>query len=325
MRRVSIINQKGGVGKTTTAANLGAALGKAGWRVLLVDLDPQSHLTMHYAPDLDADRPTVYDLLATSCGIDQVILEVRDNIALIPSDVDLVAAQTELAHVAGRQVLLRDALAPLESDYDVVLVDCPPSVGLLTVNALAATYEVLITLQPHFLALQGMAKLHETVTLVHRHINPNLRICGIVICMHEAGTRLAGEVIDDLEQFLEAFRRVGVAWSDARLFNTRIRRNIKLAESPSHGKTIFEYAPGSHGAKDYADLALEIFGVPEVQAEDQPSADESETKGRQPESSEVGEAVIASAEAPSRAVADLDTSNVTQPVQFDHHDRSALS
>jgi len=266
MRRVSIINQKGGVGKTTTAANLGAALANSGWRVLLIDLDPQSHLTMHYVVDLDEDRPTIYDVMTSSCTIDEAALAVRENIRLVPSDVDLAGAETELAQASGRQIILRDAVEPIAADYDIMLIDCPPSVGLLTVNALAATYEMLIPLQPHFLPLQGLAKLHETVTLVHRHINSRLRIAGIVICIHDAGTRLAGEVIEDLEQFLQAFRAVGAAWSDARLFNTRIRRNVKLAESPSHGKTIFDYAPTSHGAQDYANLAAEIFGTEQVEA-----------------------------------------------------------
>jgi len=317
MRRVSIINQKGGVGKTTTAANLGAALANSGWRVLLIDLDPQSHLTMHYVVDLDEDRPTIYDVMTSSCTIDEAALAVRENIRLVPSDVDLAGAETELAQASGRQIILRDAVEPIAADYDIMLIDCPPSVGLLTVNALAATYEMLIPLQPHFLPLQGLAKLHETVTLVHRHINSRLRIAGIVICIHDAGTRLAGEVIEDLEQFLQAFRAVGAAWSDARLFNTRIRRNVKLAESPSHGKTIFDYAPTSHGAQDYANLAAEIFGTEQVEAEDAPTAGEvspAETE-RQPPVQRA--AVVASAESTESAVDGSGLRTVDQPAQLD--------
>jgi len=260
MRRVSIINQKGGVGKTTTSANLGAALARSGWRVLLIDLDPQAHLTMHYTLEVDPERPTAYDVLTAGCPLDEAILHVRDNVWLVPSDVDLAAAEMELAGEDGRQTILRRAVDAMSGSYDVLLVDCPPSVGLLTVNALAATFEVMIPLQPHFLALQGLARLHETVTLVHQHLNPQLRIGGVVICMHDAGTRLAAEVIEDVGQFIGALRDIGAAWSDARLFSTRIRRNVKLAESPSHGKTIFDYEPGCHGALDYAALADEIFG-----------------------------------------------------------------
>ncbi len=270
MRRVSIINQKGGVGKTTTTANLGAALAREGWRVLLIDMDPQAHLTMHYTLEVDPERPTAYDVLTAACPLDEAVLHVRDNVWLVPSDVDLAASETELAGEEGRQTILRRAVDASSGSYDVLLIDCPPSVGLLTVNALAATFEVMIPLQPHFLALQGLAKLHETVTLVHQHLNPQLRIGGVIICMHDAGTRLASEVIDDVGQFIETFRSVGAAWSDARLFGTRIRRNIKLAESPSHGKTIFDYEPGCNGALDYAALAGEIFGgrVPGAAASD---------------------------------------------------------
>jgi len=261
MRRIAIINQKGGVGKTTTAANLGAALARSGLRVLLVDLDPQAHLSLHFGTELAEGQPSVYDVLTSSMPVSQVALRVHENATLVPADIDLAGAEAELVSVMGREVLLREALEAFHDPHDCLLIDCPPSLGVLTVNALATAREVLIPLQAHFLALQGLGKLFDTVTLVRQRINPELRVCGIVLCMYESATRLAAEVVDDLTKFLEAARGTRAPWADARVYETRIRRNIKLAESASFGQTVFEYAPRSHGAVDYGQLAVEIFGV----------------------------------------------------------------
>ncbi|MFH0983235.1 MAG: ParA family protein, partial [Planctomycetota bacterium] len=168
-----------------------------------------------------------------------------------------------------REVILRDALAAMQREYEFVFIDCPPSLGLLTVNALTAAGEVLVPLQPHFLGLQGVGRLFETVALVHDRLNPKLVVTGVLLCLYEAGTRLAAEVVDDLRQFIEKARGTGVPWSEARIFDTVIRRNIKLAECPSHGLTIFDYEPRSHGAADYSRLAQEVLG--ELEAADQPS------------------------------------------------------
>lgn len=262
MRRIAIINQKGGVGKTTTTANLAAALAATGKKVLLIDLDPQGHLTLHFGVDVAPDQSTIYDVLTTSTPVKDVVVSARDNVSILPADIDLAAAESELVSVTGREVLLREALAVYGDQHDVLLIDCPPSLGVLTINSLAACDEVIIPLQAHFFGLQGLGKLLETVTLVRQRINPSIRVSGIALCMHEATTRLAGEVSDDLSNFLESARGGEQPWANARLYETCIRRNIKLAESCSFGQTVFDYAPKSNGATDYANLAAEIFDEP---------------------------------------------------------------
>ena len=262
MRRIAVINQKGGVGKTTTTANLGAALANNGLRVLLVDLDPQGHLTLHFGAEVADGQHSVYDVLTSSTRVRDVLVPVRERITLVPADIDLAGAEAELISVTGREVLLREALDPIEHEHDIMLIDCPPSLGVLTVNALVAATEVLIPLQAHFFALQGLGKLFDTVTLVRQRINPKLHVGGIVLCMYESTTRLAGEVVDDLVKFLDAARGTTSAWSQARVYPTSIRRNIKLAESCSFGQTVFEYAPRSHGAVDYARLAADVLAEP---------------------------------------------------------------
>lgn len=260
MKKIAVINQKGGVGKTTTTANLGAALARAGQRILLIDFDPQGHLSLHYGYQTDEESVSAYDVLTDDTPIADALIEVRENVALLPADIHLAAAESELVSVMGREVILREALEPLEDDYDYLLIDCPPSVGVLTVNALAAAEEVLIPLQAQFFALQGFAKLLEkTVTLVHKRINPELTVRGVVLCLHEGATRLAGEVVEEISEFLQAGRGVNVPWANAALFNRPVRRNIKLAEACSFGQTIFDYAPRSNGAIDYLWLASEIF------------------------------------------------------------------
>lgn len=265
MRRIAVINQKGGVGKTTTTANLGAALADRGLRVLLIDLDPQAHLSLHFGVELADAQQSIYDVLTASTPIADVAVPGRDKLAIVPADIDLAGAETELVSVTGREVLLREALEPVDDAYDILLIDCPPSLGVLTINALVAADEVMIPLQAHFLALQGLSRLLSTVTLVRQRINPALKVGGIVLCMHESTTRLAGEVVDDLRGYLDKARGTDVAWADARLYETCIRRNIKLAESSSFGQTVFDYAPRSNGAIDYARLAAEISGEkPEI-------------------------------------------------------------
>ncbi len=264
MRRIAVINQKGGVGKTTTAVNLGAALAREGKRVLLIDLDPQSHLTLHVGVD-PATRPAgAYEALIQSTPLDEIRRTVADNLWLVGSHIDLAAAEVELVSVIGREVILRDLLDAHRADYDYVIMDCPPSLGVLTLNALAAANEIFIPLQPHYLALHGLSKLLETVSLVARRINPALRVTGVVVCMYEAGTRLATEVLEDVQSFLRAAEGGGEPWAGARVFRTVIRRNIKLAECPSHGKTIFDYEPKSNGAEDYAALAVEVRAMVEA-------------------------------------------------------------
>ncbi len=260
MRRIAIINQKGGVGKTTTAVNLAAALARAGQRVCVLDLDPQAHATTHLGIDPDGKSPSMYDVLTDSRPLAEVRRKVEDGLWVAPSDINLAAAEVELAGVVGREVILRDLLLQDEGAFDFILMDCAPSLGVLTLNALAAANEVFIPLQPHFLALHGMGKLLETTALVAKRINPALRVSGIVLCLYEASTKLAQEVQGDLQEYLDRSRAGNAPWAKARIFATRIRRNIKLAECPSFGQSIFQYAPGCHGAADYAALAREVLG-----------------------------------------------------------------
>ena len=259
MRSIAIMNQKGGVGKTTTAVNVGAALAEAGRRVCLIDLDPQAHASLHLGIEPQMDAPTVYDVLTRDVLLPEAQRRVGDNLLVIPSHLDLAAAEVELAGVVGREVILRDRLGEYEEPLDYVLVDCPPSLGILTLNALAAVEEVFIPLQPHFLALHGLGKLLETIHLVARRLNHRLRITGIVFCMYDAQTRLAIEVSEDVAEFFQAARKQKTPWADVNAFQTRIRRNIRLAEAPSFGQSIFQYAPDSNGAQDYRQLAEEIL------------------------------------------------------------------
>jgi chromosome partitioning protein len=261
MRRIAVINQKGGVGKTTTTVNLAAALAGAGKRVCVVDLDPQAHASTHLGIEPDGTIPSIYDVLVSNKPIVEVRQLAADNLWLIPSDINLAAAEVELAGIVGREVILREALAQDPETFDYMVMDCGPSLGVLTLNALATADEVFIPLQPHFLALHGLGKLLETTALVARRINPKLTVTGVVVCLYDSATKLAQEVVNDLSAFLMQSRGANVPWGNAKVFETKIRRNIKLAECPSFGKSVFAYAPKSSGAADYTALANEVMGT----------------------------------------------------------------
>jgi len=257
-RIISLLNQKGGVGKTTTTVNLAAAIAHAGHRVLVVDLDPQTHLGLHFG--IDEAAVSVYDLLIEDeTTVEQARLKARPNIHLVTSEVDLAAAESELASKTNRHDLLKQKLDAIKSEYDYILIDCPPSLGLLTINALAASNELIVPMQAHFLALQGVSRLFETVRLLVDGINPNLRVSGVVLCMFEGQTNLAKEVVSDLTEFFEASREHGLPWSHCTILDPPIRRNVKLAEAPSFGQTIFDYEPECAGAQDYAKLAQSVM------------------------------------------------------------------
>lgn len=260
MRRIAILNQKGGVGKTTTTVNLAAALALAGQRVCVLDLDPQAHASTHLGVEPDGRHPTIYDVLTGQRPLAAVRRNIDLRLELVPADIHLAAAEVELAGVVGREVILKEALLGEAASFDYLLMDCGPSLGILTLNALAAADEVFIPLQPHYFALHGFSKLLETTALVARRINPALRVSGIVICLYD-GTRLAQEVVQDVAAFLERARHQGVPWANARIFRTKIRRNVRLAECPSFGRPIFAYAPRSPGAQDYAALAAEVLAM----------------------------------------------------------------
>ncbi|MHC5113140.1 MAG: ParA family protein [Planctomycetota bacterium] len=259
-RVIAMLNQKGGVGKTTSTVNIGAALAEEGHRVCLIDLDPQAHLTLHLGIEPDRVERTVYDVLIDpECAAAEAIVhEARPGLDALLAEVDLAGAETELAAVPDRQERLARKFEPLAADYDVVLIDCPPSLGLLTLNALALADEIIVPMQAHFLALQGVGRLLETVGLVCASVNPELRVSGIVLCMHEGQTTLAREIVADLDEFFEAARATEVPWRDCRVLRPPIRRNIKLAEAPSFGRTIFDYAPWCPGALDYRKLARSL-------------------------------------------------------------------
>ncbi len=261
MRIIALMNQKGGVGKTTTTVNLGAALAEAGKRVCLIDLDPQAHLTINYGVDPSPDLISLYDVLVDGRGFLEAVRKIDDNIALVPGSIDLAAAEIELVSVIGRETILKEKLEAAQHDFDYILLDCPPSLGLLTINALAFASEVIVPMQAHFLALQGVAKLLETVQLVSRRMNPRLKVSGIVLTMFDAQTKLTGEVVNELQNFIEAAKGEPLPWAGAQIFKSRIRRNIKLAESPSFGQTIIAYEPSSNGAADYRALAREVMAM----------------------------------------------------------------
>ena len=326
MRRIAVINQKGGVGKTTTTVNLGAALAQAGQTVVLLDADPQANMSVHVDIDPHRLERSMYQVLISECSLREAMLPTSTRgLFAVPSNIDLSGAELELVNMVGRETILRDKLDEIEDEaipivdpsaapaapeetpaetssqeagdstpgtngtitgagdagrisseaptastapdrdprppeaagesgevekrhIDFVIIDCPPSLGLLTINALGAAQEVFIPVQTQFFALQDMSKLLEVIKLVQRRLNPSLHVSGILPCLFDTRTRLSHDVLDEIQEYFQE-----------RVFKTRIRANVRLAEAPSHGQTIFEYAPESHGALDYAALAEEVL------------------------------------------------------------------
>ncbi len=248
MKVIAVSNQKGGTGKTTSTVNIGAGLAAMGKKVLLVDLDPQAHLTAGLGIQPDEAGPTVNELLRGQAEINDTIRE-RGGFSLIPSSLDLSGADLELGGLPGREMLLKHAIGRL-NDYDLVLIDCPPSLGLLALNAFTAAQEVYVALQTEFYALYGMNKLADTIRLVRERLDhPNLEITGVIATIYDGRKNLHKQVVERIREHF-----------GGKLFETIIRTNVALAEAPSHGLTIFEHAPESNGAKDYAALSQEIIG-----------------------------------------------------------------
>ena len=264
------MNQKGGVGKTTTTVNLAAGIAERGRSTLVIDLDPQSHASLHLGVDPAAlgesgggggeKARSVYDLLLNpELDPGPAIRTVSKNLSVMPAETDLAGLETELSELdpAERTTRLRRVIERLGGRFEFILIDCPPSLGVLTLNGLAAAKEVFMPMQAHFLALQGVSKLLETVQLVRQTVNPALNVTGVILCMHDPSTTHSREVVSDLVQFFEQARasEQETPWKHARVLEPPIRRNIKLAECPSFGKTIFDYAPYCPGALDYRALA----------------------------------------------------------------------
>lgn len=275
-RKIAVLNQKGGVGKTTTVANIASALSRLGQRVLVIDMDPQAHLTIHFGLNGEQTPSGIYSVLTGEQTAEEAITGIRPNLWILAAGIDLVGAEAELINEVGREIILRNQLEAVQDRFDVILIDCPPSLGILTLNALSSMNEVLIPVQPHFLALQGFGRLLQTVLLVQQRIHPALRVSAILMCMFDSRTSLSAEVRDDIERFLAAARESRTPWSNAQIIPVYIRRNIKLAEAPSHGQSIFEYEPSCHGAEDYLAVTQMLFpqSAPPPDADPQPQETE---------------------------------------------------
>jgi chromosome partitioning protein len=265
-RVIALLNQKGGVGKTTSTVNLGAAFARYGQRVLLVDLDPQSNLSLHFGVESGPEQRTIRDLLLDpTCRIEDAVQTARAGLDFIPAVTELALVEGELAQQEGMQTVLRSKLEPVYGNYDVVLLDCPPSLGVLSVNALTVADEVFVPMQAHYLPLRGLEKLLQTVHLISQGLNPTIRVTGILLCMHDGSSSHARAVIGEIESQLAQFRGMDVPWSTATVLDPPVRRNIKLAEAPSFGQTIFDYAPKCPGADDYRRIAEQLligWGLP---------------------------------------------------------------
>lgn len=249
-KAIAIFNQKGGVGKTTTNINLAACLAKRGKKVLMVDIDPQGNTTSGIGIKKRTLKTTLYDaLIDTSFDVKKAVLPTNtENLYIIPASVDLAAVEVELAHLEGREGRLKRIIDAVKSDFDYILVDCPPSLGILTINSLTAVDSVLIPIQCEFYALEGVSQLISTIEMVRKRLNPNLYIDGVILSMFDGRTNLANAVVEDVRNFF-----------GAAMYDTIIPRNVRLAEAPSYGVPIITYDPSAQGAKAYQAFTKEFL------------------------------------------------------------------
>ena len=253
---LAVANQKGGVGKTTTVINLGAYLAELGQRVLLVDLDPQANVTSGLGFDKGAIASSVYEAIVGEVGLaDAVLHTTQPSLDLVPSALRLAGAEVEMVGLMAREQRLARVLRPLLPDYDFVLIDCSPSLGLLTVNALTAATGVLIPIQCEYLALEALGQLLNTVSLIRDNLNPRLHVFGIVMTMYDARTNLSQQVVEEVRSHFPDL-----------IFSAVVPRNVRLSEAPSYGRSIFAYDPASRGAQAYRALAVEVVARRETQA-----------------------------------------------------------
>ena len=246
---IVVANQKGGVGKTTTAVNLSAALAQLGKKILLVDIDPQANATSGLGFDKNEERNSIYDLLIGEAAVEDCIIpKVRKNLSLLPSSVDLAAAELNLSQVPEKEMILRKNLGEVSSKYDFILIDCPPSLNILTLNAMCAADSILIPIQCEYYALEGLSQLLYTTRLVTERMNPALEVEGVLFTMFDGRTNLSQEVVENVKNNLKL-----------RIYKNVIPRNVRLAEAPSYGLPITEYDPRSTGAQAYVKLANEVI------------------------------------------------------------------
>lgn len=247
---ISFSNQKGGVGKTSTCVNVAAGIAIKGKRVLLIDIDPQGNATTGLGLfKNEQDRYSIYNVLVEEVPAKQAITATAiKNLDIIPSNIDLAGAEVELVYLPEREKRLRNALKPIADDYDYILIDCPPSLGLLTINALTATDDVIIPIQSEYYALEGLSQLLNSIKLVNKHLNPDLKIFGVVITMYDGRALISKQINAEIHKFF-----------GKKMFDTVIPRNIRVSEAPSHGKPVMIHDPKSNGAKAYLALADEVI------------------------------------------------------------------